>query len=112
MHSYARKAAAAVLAADSMGRFWEYQDALYKNMNQLNDEKVREIAAGLGLDPAAFEKEMNSKRVRDLINRDMEDAEKAGVMGTPFIFINGRHLMDYSFEGFQDIIDTLLKKGE
>jgi len=110
MHGYARKAAAAALAANEMGKFWEFHEALYKNMNQLGDKKVREIAAGLGLDPDKFEQEMKSEKIRNKIDQDIMEAEKAGVTGTPAVFVNGRRLRDRSLDGFQDIIDTLLKK--
>ncbi len=109
-HKYARKAAAAALAADMMGKFQEFQDELYKNTNQLNDRKVFEIAKNLGLDPAAFEKEMKSKKIQDQINRDIQDGKNAGVKGTPSVFINGKQLKNRSFYGFQDAINEELKK--
>lgn len=110
MHRFARKAAAAALAAESMGKFWEFHEALYENNNELNIEKVREIAAGMGLDPDVFEKEMNSEKIQNRIDKDIMDAEKAEVRGTPTVFINGRLLRDRSLEGFQEMIDAQLKK--
>ncbi len=109
MHSYARNAAAAALAADSMGKFWEFHEALYKN-KKLDDKKVREIASKLGLDPDEFIKIMKSEAIQDKISEDIRDAKKAGVHGTPTIFINGKLLRDRSIEGFQDAIDERLKK--
>lgn len=109
MHSYARNAAAAALAADSMGKFWEFHEALYKN-KKLDDKKVREIASKLGLDPDEFIKIMKSEAIQDKISEDIRDAKKAGVHGTPTIFINGKLLRDRSIEGFQDAIDEQLKK--
>ena len=110
MHSYARKAAAAALVAYKMGKFWEFNDALFENIHQLNDKKVREIATDLGFDPDEFEKEMKSEKIQNKIDQDIKEAEKAGVTGTPAVFVNGRRLRDRSLKGFQDIIDTLLKK--
>ena len=110
MHKYARNAAAAAVAADSKGKFWEFHDELYKNGKKLDDKKIREIAEGLGLDPDEFEKKMKSKNTRDMIDQDKRDGEKAGVGGTPAVFINGKLLRDRSFEGFQDLIDAQLEK--
>ena len=110
MHGYARKAAAAALAAYKMGKFWEFHKALYENYRQLSDEKVLEIATGLGLDPDNFKQEMTSEKIRNKIDQDIIEAEKAGATGTPTVFVNGRRLRDRSLDGFQDIIDTLLKK--
>ena len=109
MHRYARNAAAAALAADSMGKFWEIHEALYKN-KKLDDEKVREIASNLGLDPDVFIKIMKSRAIQEKISKDVRDAKKVGVNGTPTIFINGRLLRDRSVEGFQDAIEEQLKK--
>ena len=112
MHDYARDAAAAALAAFEMGKFMEFQEALYENSYQLGDEKIREIAADLGLDPGKFEQLMKSEKIRKKIELDMIEAEKVGANGTPTIFINGRRLRDRSIEGFQNVIDTLLKKKQ
>jgi predicted DsbA family dithiol-disulfide isomerase len=110
MHGYARNAAAAALVANKMGEFLKFHEALYENRTQLSDEKVLKIATSLGLNPDEFEKEMKSKEIQNKINQDIRDAEKAGATGTPTIFINGRRLRDRSLEGFQDVIDNLLKK--
>ena len=109
MHRYARNAAAAALAAFSMGKFWEIHEALYNN-KKLDDKKVREIVSHLGLDPDEFIKIMKSKAIQDKINDDMRDAKKAGVHGTPTIFINGELLRGNSMEDFQDAIDKQLRK--
>lgn len=106
----ARDAAAAALVADSMGKFQEIQKTLYKNARKINDEKIHEIATGLGLNPEEFLKNMKSKKIQDKINQDIMDAKKAGITGTPTIFINGKRLRDRSIGGFQEIIDAQLKK--
>lgn len=109
-HRYSRKAAAAALAADTKGKYLEFQEALFKNMRKLSDEKVREIAASLGLDADEIEKEMNSKKIQKMISQDIKDANEAGIRGTPTIFINGIQLKNRSLQGFQDIINSQLKK--
>jgi predicted DsbA family dithiol-disulfide isomerase len=108
-HSFARKAAGMALAADAMGKFWEIQDRLYKDTKQMNNTLVREIATDLKLDPNEFESKINSKEIQNRISRDIMDAEKAGVRGTPTVFINGRIIKDRSIKGIQKIIDTQLE---
>jgi protein-disulfide isomerase len=109
-HRYARKAAAAALAADQQSKFWEYQQELFKNSNQLSDQKIQEIARQLGLDEERFRKDMNDPKIAAKINKDMEDANKAGVRGTPTISVNGRLLRQRNLEGFQAIIEKELEK--
>lgn len=104
------KAAIAALAAESEGKFWEFYDELFKNYNKLSDQKIREIALGLGFDQTEFEKKMNDPEITARIRQDLQDAAQAGVRGTPTIFINGRQLKNRSLQGFQAAIDKELQK--
>lgn len=109
-HKFAMKAATAALAAGRQGKFWEFHDQLFKNYNQLNDQKISEIARSLGLDEAEFEKAMADRELQTRIRQDMLDGRQAGVRGTPTIFINGRLLRDRTVQGFQTVIDAELQK--
>ena len=109
-HKYAKKAAAAALAADRQGQFWDYQDRLFKNFNRLSDQKIQEIARELGLDDVQFQKDMNDTKLLAKISRDIQDGNNAGVRGTPTVFVNGRLLRQRSLQGFQTMIDKELKK--
>jgi len=109
-HKFAMKAAIAALAAGSEGKFWEFHDELYKNYNKLSDQKIREIALGLGFDQAEFEKRMSDPKIAAMIRQDLQDGAKAGVRGTPTIFINGRRLKNRSLQGFQAAIDRELQR--
>lgn len=109
-HRYAETAARAALAADKQGRFWEYHDELFENTNQLNDEKVREIAKALNLNMAQFEKDWQSGETLTKVRSDIEQGSRIGVRGVPAIFVNGRQLKQRSLEGFSAIIDRELAK--
>ena len=109
-HKFAMKAAVAALAAGSLGKFWEFHDELYKNYNKLSDQKIREIALGLGFDQAEFEKRMSDPKIAAMIRQDLRDGVQAGVRGTPTIFINGRRLKNRSLPGFQAAIDKELQR--
>jgi protein-disulfide isomerase len=109
-HQFARKAAAAALAAGKQGKFWEYHDLLFKNYNRLNDQVVQELAKQLGLDMQKFELAMKDPQIMQVINQDYQDGAKAGVRGTPTIYVNGSLLRNNSLEGFQAAIDKELEK--
>lgn len=109
-HKFAMKAALAALAAGSEGKFWEFHDELYKNYDRLSDQKIREIALGLGFDQAEFEKKMNDPKIAAMIRQDLQDGARADVRGTPTVFINGKRLKNRSLQGFQDAIDKELQK--
>jgi protein-disulfide isomerase len=109
-HKYAETAARAALAADKQGKFWELHDKLFQNANQLNDEKVREIAKALNLNMEQFEKDWRAGETLTKVRSDIEQGRQIGVRGVPAVFINGRQLKQRSLEGFSAIIDKELEK--
>ena len=109
-HKFAMPAATAALAAEKQGKFWEFHDLLFKDYNRLNEQKVTEIAQQLKLDMEKFEKDRKDPGIRALINRDLAEGNRAGVRGTPTIFVNGRLLRNRSPAGFQELIEKALKK--
>ena len=110
IHKFARKAAAAALAAHQQKKFWEFHERLFENYKSLNDSMIQQIAGEVGLDLERFNKDKASATIQGLINRDMSDARALGVGGTPAIFINGRQLKKRSLTGFREIIDPILKE--
>ncbi len=112
MHSYARKAAIAALAADKQGKFWEMHHELFANQRDLNDAKVEQIAQQLGLNMEKFRQDLKDPAIAALIDRDMKSAAQANVRGTPAIFVNGRLLNQRSLPGFQQAIEAELKRGK
>jgi protein-disulfide isomerase len=110
-HKFARPAAVAALAAGEQGKFWEFHDLLFENYNRLNEAKIQEIAQAVGLDMARYEKSKKDPKIMAAINRDLLEARKAGVRGTPTIFVNGRLLTNRSLAGFSNMIEREIKKA-
>lgn len=108
MHKFARQAAAASIAARNQGKFWEMHDQLFANYNKLNDEVIRNLAAGLGLDMQRFDQDIQDSAAQEEINNDLQLGSKVGVRGTPAVYINGVELRDRSINGFQQAIDAKL----
>ena len=108
-HKFADPAARAALAANEQGKFWEFHDKLFA-AKKIDTEVIKQIAKELGLDMARFETDMNSPRIRSKLQQDLIDAQKAGVTGTPTVFINGRVPKQRNLQGFQKIIDDELQK--
>jgi protein-disulfide isomerase len=107
-HKFAEPSARAALAAHKQGKFWEFHDKLF-GVEKLSDEVINNVAVELQLDMDQFTKDMNSPEIRQMVNKDLLDAQKAGVTGTPTIFINGKKLKNRSLAGFQAMIDKELK---
>lgn len=102
-------AALASLAANEQGKFWEYHDKLFAE-TAIAPASIDRIASELGLDQEQFKKDMNSSRIKQMVNNDVAEAGSLGVTGTPTIFINGRKLKERSLQGFQAMIDDELRK--
>ena len=109
-HKFAMKAAIAALAAESQGKFWEFHDLLFENYNRINDLKIQDIALAVGLNQEEYEKMKKDPAIQAKVRQDLADGRRAGVRGTPTVFINGRRLRDRSLKGFQEVIDQQLEK--
>jgi len=109
-HKFADPSARAALAAHKQGKFWEFHDALFA-AGKLDNKTIPDVAKKVGLDMAKFNSDMKSTAVRQQLDKDIKDAEKAGVRGTPTIFINGKKLKNRSLQGFQVSINEELKKA-
>ena len=110
-HKFAEPSAKAALAAQEQGKFWPFHDRLFAEQ-KLSEELITKIATDLKLDMPRFQKDMASAKIQVKLQKDMLDAQNAGVSGTPTVFINGRTPRQRSLEGFQAIIDEELRKME
>ena len=98
------------MAAARQNKFWEFHDRLFDDYKNLNDNMVRQIAQDLNLDLAKFDKDWKDPEIARKVRNDAREGNKAGVRGTPTVFINGRRLKKRSLDGFSVMIDEELKK--
>ena len=92
-HPQARNAAEASICADEQGKFWEYHDLLFQNARALEATDLQRYAVQVGLDPKAFTSCLASDRPRNAIDTSVSLGQKAGVQGTPALWINGIKLI-------------------
>ena len=85
IHKLAFKAAEAANCAGEQGKFWEMHDRLFANQKALEPWKGH--AEAVGLDVSKFEGCLNAGKQAEEIRKDMAEAEKAGVTGTPGFFL-------------------------
>jgi len=111
-HIFAEKAAIAALGAQSQGKFWELHDLMFKNYSRLNDQTIRNLALGIGISEAQYENMMKDPALQQKVRADFQEGGRAGVRGTPTVFINGIRLRDRTLQGFQTAIDKQLQKRD
>lgn len=112
IHPNAQKAAEASEAAGAQGKFWEYHDALFANMDSwkaLNTSAFRDylvaLAAELELDAEQFASDLDNDTYAAYVAASEQEAIGLGMPGTPSIILDGQLLPgvpnDYSlWEGY------------
>lgn len=112
IHKFAATAAVAAMAAGKQGKFWEFHDELFKDFDNLNEEKLTEIAVKLGLDAKAFEADRNGRDLADHLTRDYQEGNRLGIRGVPTVFVNGKIQRRWSFELLAMAIEEELKPAK
>jgi protein-disulfide isomerase len=93
MHTHARLAAQAALAAAAQGHFWEYHDLLFAHPDALDRASLEGYAATLGLDVAAWGRALGDPAIDARIQADSADADALQAKGTPTFFVNGHRIV-------------------
>lgn len=114
IHKNAQKAGEGAECANRQGKFSVYHDTLFAKMKPdgtgLNISDLKRYALDLGLDTAKFNKCLDGGEATGAVNQDLEAGRKAGVSGTPTIFINGEGLVGAQpFAIFEEAINRNLK---
>jgi protein-disulfide isomerase len=114
-HKMAKPAAEGAMAAHEQGRFWDFHDKIFSfitspSKKKLNKSELGKIPTDLGLDMPRYLKSLKSPAIKKIINRDMREAQIAGVTGTPTLFVNGRRVNKRSPQAIQKMINQELQK--
>lgn len=116
-HTNAKIAARAAWAAQQQGKYWEMERLIFENQKNLGEQTILGFAASLGLNMERLKADMESEAATATIKRDMDEAEKQGLDGTPFVVINGREFDFRLFQPEPDLdawvtMELELKKGK
>lgn len=117
-HAMAQQFAEAAECAEDQGKYWQMHDKIFSEQDKkgqgtitstVNDLKL--WAFQIGLDKNQFNQCLDSGKYKSEVQKDFDDGNKAGVSGTPSLFINGRFLVGAQpFSAFKAVIDEELKK--
>lgn len=109
IHEMARPSALAALAANEQGKFWEFHDRLFAE-KKINADSFTKIASELGLNQDRFTADMKSQQLIQKLNKDMAEADRLGITGTPAVFVNGKKLNQRTMNELQYLINEELRK--
>lgn len=111
-HAQAEMAATAAVAAHKQGKFWAMHDAMFAHHDDLSRNAILTLAKENGLDVERFQTDIDSTEVHETVVRDVQDGNKAGVEGTPTIFVNGqRYNGPIVFDALKPVFDAQLKQA-
>lgn len=111
-HEHAKLAAEAAWCVKEQGKFWQYQDLLYGSSEGLTADVLERLARQAGVDPGPFRQCLDSGKYKVTIEKELQDAKKAGVDRTPTFVINGRMITGaITVDQFKQMIDEELGKS-
>lgn len=110
MHPQAEIAARGAIAAQKQGKFWEMHDELFQT-NNLSLQTIEASAQKIGLNMEEFKKDIDAAATQQQLAKDLFEAKKAEVTGTPTLFINGVRAKSRSFKDLQAMVDQALVKS-
>jgi len=118
IHPHSFLAARAARCAGDQGKFWEYQDQLFRHQAEWATKNSVEgdldnFAEQSGLDLDAFNTCVNSDAHADVVSANMRLAFELGINQTPTIMVSAgkgmaRRLANYDFQGISTEVDRLL----
>jgi protein-disulfide isomerase len=105
-------------ASRAQGMYWQTLEALLASQarwapqHTVQPHLVREAVAGVGLDAARLEADMNSPEVTQRVARDRSDAMALKVTATPEYFVNGRPLPSFGEQQLRNAITMALQSAD
>lgn len=113
VHPHAQKAAEASLCANDQKKFWEFHDAMFQDNKNLDVNALKQKAAALKLDVAAFSSCLDSSKYEDAVAKDVHEGVSLGITGTPVMFINGRFFNGVQpYEEISKVINEELQRNK
>lgn len=108
IHGGADLAAAAGIAAQRQGRFWEMHDLMFENPKH-DMATLEQHAEQLGLDIAQFKSDIDDPAVRQRVLDESGLASALGARSTPGYVVNGKMSMGWSsWKGFRSMVEREL----
>ncbi|MEI4832000.1 DsbA family protein [Bacillus sp. FJAT-53711] len=96
--------------------FWTFYDEIYQNQKNEDEKWITEdllvniVKQKLpSIDVTEFKKDLNSKEIKDKVQKDLDLAQKLKVQGAPSIYVNGK-LANPDYDSIKNAIEKEAKK--
>jgi len=96
------------IAAEDQGHFWDINSAFFDEKPK-TEEDVLKLAASMGLDTERLKKDANSLETSIRINKDIDDAMKHNIDGTPALVI--KETVYIGLKPYDELKNILIKVG-
>jgi protein-disulfide isomerase len=104
-------------ASRAQDKYWETLQTLFATQSQwavhhvVYPEQVMQAIAGLGLDMAKLQADMNSVEVTQRVERDLNDAKAMRVTATPEYFVNGTPMPSFGEQQLRQLVSDALSEA-
>lgn len=116
-HEGAEYAVRLLEASRKQDRYWQTLETLLASQaswapnHVVRPALVREAVAGVGLDMARLQADMDSEEIIRRAEKDLADARALKIRATPEFFVNGRPLPSFGWEQLQTLVREELARA-
>jgi len=104
-------AAEAALCVADQGKYFEMVELLFEDQERLKPNDLLERVKRLELDVATFANCLQSREKQPVVRKDQAAGARAGVIGTPTVFVNGRYLYgSFGYDEVAQLVEDELKR--
>ena len=109
-HEHAFNAATAAECAALQGQFKPYHDVLFASQPEIGRTEWTKLAERARIaDTASFRNCVARQQTKARVEQDMDAARQLKIRGTPFLLINGQHLMTGDSTQIRKVVEAALK---
>ncbi|WP_324650788.1 DsbA family protein [Georgenia sp. H159] len=103
------RAAMAAAAAAQQGRYTEYQELLFADMDARSPEQLTALAEQVGLDVEQFTTDLDAPEVVSVVRGNMQEAQAVSLQSTPSFIVDGTPVVGAQpTEVFVELIESAL----
>lgn len=100
----------ATYCANAQGKFWEYQQAVFADQNNIDTKRLEDIAGELSLSTPEFNACLQEAQMEDKVYKNNIEASDLGIDALPYFFIDNTPYRGlFSYQELGEIIDSLIK---